>query len=133
MVGQSAHPRGRVVVVFHQPARERREQQRCRCRMALGQVGKVRHFTITCRIPAVTINFVIKRLVIRWLNRWVDPLETVVNGSRTVHHVWSGVRHVPSGLTPDDWDVELLTLDAGLVSPSTPTLTPVRLRAYERI
>jgi len=59
------------------------------------------------------------------LGRWVDPATTVVNGSRAMHHVWSGVRHLRTPtVDASDWDVSVKTMDAGLVAPSTPTLSP---------
>ena len=49
------------------------------------------------------------------LGRDVDPLNTVLNGSRTMHGVWSGVRHRRAGSEADD--VTITSVDAPLVSP----------------
>jgi hypothetical protein len=46
------------------------------------------------------------------LGRWVDPLNVVVNGSRTRHDVWSGVRHTNAN---GEFDCEINSTDAGLV------------------
>ena len=62
------------------------------------------------------------------LGRWVDPLRNVKNGSKTMHAVWSGVKHSGARLDPQagpDWDVFIATLDAPVVSPSLPSLSPV--------
>ena len=54
------------------------------------------------------------------MGRWVDPLAYVVNGSSNLHAVWHGVRHLaPRSAHADsaEWDFDLETLDAPLVSP----------------
>eukprot|EP00035_Acanthoeca_spectabilis_P012198 m.217259 g.217259 ORF g.217259 m.217259 type:complete len:964 (-) comp15556_c0_seq3:239-3130(-) len=55
------------------------------------------------------------------LGRWVDPLSVPVNGSRTRHAVWSGVRHSDKqgGL-----DAEINTTDAPLVIVGPNTYDP---------
>jgi hypothetical protein len=62
------------------------------------------------------------------LGRWVDPLSTCINGSKTVHAVWSGVRHGPcvGGGASDavTSDIVIESLDAAVVSPSTAALIP---------
>eukprot|EP00039_Didymoeca_costata_P014525 m.235380 g.235380 ORF g.235380 m.235380 type:complete len:943 (-) comp16044_c1_seq12:64-2892(-) len=50
------------------------------------------------------------------MGRWVDPLLVSVNGSQTLHGIWSGIRNLDQG-------VSLESLDAPLVSPGT-TLSP---------
>jgi len=49
------------------------------------------------------------------LDKWVDPLAVVTNGSKTMHAVWSGVRHrvAATGVT----DVLIASLDAPVVMP----------------
>jgi hypothetical protein len=49
------------------------------------------------------------------LDSWVDPLDVVVNGTRTLHAVWQGVKH-------DAARVMITSPDAALVSPGVPQL-----------
>ena len=79
------------------------------------------------------------------LGRWVDPLATCTNGSKTVHAVWSGVKHLRSNSShhvsdrftynrnhtakfnsnlDNDADIVIETLDAALVSPGRNILLP---------
>ena len=55
------------------------------------------------------------------MGRWVDPLNTVLNGSQTLHGVWYGVRHrsPSSSSSAASYDVDIETLDAPLVSPGS--------------
>ena len=52
------------------------------------------------------------------LGRWVDPLSVAMNGSKTMHGVWNGIRHFNRSMS-SGWDVEILTRDAPIVSPGT--------------
>eukprot|EP00040_Diaphanoeca_grandis_P022348 m.119825 g.119825 ORF g.119825 m.119825 type:complete len:974 (-) comp28768_c0_seq1:249-3170(-) len=55
------------------------------------------------------------------LGRWVDPLNVPVNGSRTRHAVWSGVRHADGH---GGFDVQINTTDAPLVIVGENTYDP---------
>lgn len=55
------------------------------------------------------------------LGRWVDPLSVPVNGSRTRHAVWSGVRHSDGS---GGFDAEINTTDAPLIVVGPNTYDP---------
>lgn len=64
------------------------------------------------------------------LGRWVDPTQNVKNGSKCMHAVWSGVKHFGQDHRErrggaGEWDVFISSLDAPVVSPSLPSLSPV--------
>eukprot|EP00040_Diaphanoeca_grandis_P036438 m.232273 g.232273 ORF g.232273 m.232273 type:complete len:192 (+) comp33618_c0_seq3:2520-3095(+) len=43
------------------------------------------------------------------LGRWVDPLQVVTNGSKTMHAIWEGVRNPTAGVTIESPDAPVVS------------------------